>query len=52
MKQKIHRIRYILNNLAYFSFAKNSKEQRLALQEIIEEVDFIIKSLEGEYGEN
>jgi hypothetical protein len=49
MKEKFHRIRYLLNNLAYHTFDENNKDQRAALQEMLIEVDLMIKNLDREY---
>jgi len=49
MKEKLHRIRYMLNNLAYNTFDDNNKEQRAALQEALLEIDTMIKRLDREY---
>jgi hypothetical protein len=49
MKEKLHRIRYMLNNLAYYTFDENSSDQKAALQEALSEVDNIIKQLDKQF---
>jgi hypothetical protein len=49
MKEKLHRIRYMLNNLAYYTFDENSSDQKAVLQEALSEVDNIIKQLDKQF---
>lgn len=47
-KSQLHQLYYKINNLAYNTFDENSPTQRLALQEVLEELAAQIRKMEEE----
>jgi hypothetical protein len=50
-KTELHRLRYIIDTVAYKTFDDNSGVQRGALNEVLSELDRLIKIADKEFDE-
>lgn len=51
-KADLHRLRYILDTTAYNTFEENNGKQRLALNEVIDELDRLIRKADAEFDQD